>query len=501
MSLETYEFKTPPLVHQKEEFFRSTTDKARAIFWDPGLGKSYLIINQMSYLYQQGLIDTAIIVAPNGVHLNWCLEEIPKHMPDSVRAKCKMLTYVSQKAGSKKAGVERDKFIKHQGLSILFVAYEACITDKFKAFKKQVYEKRKSVFLCLDESHRIKGRTAHVRKTLTATGDRSAYRRILTGTPLETPPDLYGQVRFLERTFWESKGFPTSVEFDAHFCEYEEKSFVQRAKGGGIVRDKDGMPKRNLVQLIKGYKNIDILKEYLKEIGVRLTLEQAGIHLPPVTYSKRYYEMFPEQRRMYDDLKTKFRTEFEDGVVVDAQAAITRLLRLQQIICGYVGVEQDEPVRMIDPKKNPRLDLCLETVEDLPHQVLIWCRFVNDVSQVVDALGKEARRYDGQADEDDRLYAKQAFQAGDLKYLVLTDAGAEGLTLVGAKTSLFYSNSFTMIKRIQKEARNVRIGQTEHTSCIDLVCEGTVDNDIVDALRKKRDLASQLTGDELKSWI
>lgn len=501
MSLKDFQFKTKPFKHQEDIFYDSTEHPFAAYFLDPGCGKTYIIINQIAYLYQQGKIDTALIVAPNGVQLNWCLEEIPKHMPDAVIKATKNLIYIPQKAKSQKAAAERERFIKHQGLSIMFVAYESTITGGFKAFKKQVFNKRKSVFVCLDESHRIKGRKAHVKKTLVATGARASYRRILTGTPVEVPPDIYAQIRFLDQTFWERKGFPTSVEFDAFFCEYEEKSFVQRAKGGGIVREKNGTPKRNLVQLVKGYKNIDVLREYLKEISVRLTLEEAGIHLPPVTYSKRYYEMFPEQRRMYDELKTKFRAEFEDGMVIDGQAAITRLLRLQQIICGYVGTGPGEPIRMIDPNKNPRLDLCLETVEDLPHQVLIWCRFTEDVNQLVKALGKEARRYDGQADEDDRLYAKQAFQAGDLKYLVLTDAGAEGLTLVGAKTSLFYSNSFTMIKRIQKEARNVRIGQTEHTSCIDLVCESTVDNDIVDALRKKRDLASQLTGDELKSWI
>jgi SNF2 family DNA or RNA helicase len=230
-------------------------------------------------------------------------------------------------------------------------------------------------------------------------------------------------------------------------------------------------------------------------------MEMAGIHLPPVTYLKRYYEMFPEQRRMYDELRATYRTEFEDGVEIEAEAAITRLLRLQQIICGYVGTGPGEPIRRISEKENPRLDLALDILEDLPHQVLIWCKFLFDCKQLSDALGKQALRYDGTVDSDGREYAKKSFQAGDIKYLIMTDAGAEGLTLVGAKTSMHYSSNFSMTKRLQKEARNVRIGQTSHTDVIDLICQGTVDNDIIDALRNKYDIASQLTGDKLKSWI
>tara|TARA_R100001480_G_scaffold420_3_gene1081 strand:- start:1037 stop:1219 length:183 start_codon:yes stop_codon:yes gene_type:complete len=56
-------------------------------------------------------------------------------------------------------------------------------------------------------------------------------------------------------------------------------------------------------------------------------------------------------------------------------------------------------------------------------------------------------------------------------------------------------------KRQQSEARIDRIGQTKPMTYIDIMCEDTVDERIVKALRKKVNIASQVMGEELKAWI
>ena len=56
-------------------------------------------------------------------------------------------------------------------------------------------------------------------------------------------------------------------------------------------------------------------------------------------------------------------------------------------------------------------------------------------------------------------------------------------------------------KRQQSEARIDRIGQTKPMTYIDIICEDTVDDRIVKALRKKVNIASQVMGEELKAWI
>ena len=66
---------------------------------------------------------------------------------------------------------------------------------------------------------------------------------------------------------------------------------------------------------------------------------------------------------------------------------------------------------------------------------------------------------------------------------------------------IYYSNVYDLEKRQQSEAIIDRIGQTKPMTYIDIICEDTVDERIVKALRKKVNIASQVMGEELKAWI
>ena len=204
-------------------------------------------------------------------------------------------------------------------------------------------------------------------------------------------------------------------------------------------------------------------------------------------------------------------TELKSGTLVEATLPIVRLLRLQQIICGYVA-QGDEPTEFLG-KTNPRLELVEDLRDSLGHPAIYWARFTKDVDQMMDVLGKEAVRYDGQISPEECERSKQAFQAGDAQWLVGNSAkGAEGLTMTQAKTVVYYSNSFRLITRQQSEDRAHRAGQegAEHAidgrmvngvHYVDLCCADTVDDDIIDSLRANFNIAAQLTGDRLRSWL
>jgi len=66
---------------------------------------------------------------------------------------------------------------------------------------------------------------------------------------------------------------------------------------------------------------------------------------------------------------------------------------------------------------------------------------------------------------------------------------------------IYYSNGYDLEKRQQSEARIDRIGQTKPMTYIDILCEETVDERIVKALRKKINIATEIMGEELKEWI
>jgi SNF2 family DNA or RNA helicase len=66
---------------------------------------------------------------------------------------------------------------------------------------------------------------------------------------------------------------------------------------------------------------------------------------------------------------------------------------------------------------------------------------------------------------------------------------------------VYYSNGYDLEKRQQSEARIDRIGQKKNMTYVDIICEETIDEKIVKALRKKVNIATQIMGEELREWI
>jgi SNF2 family DNA or RNA helicase len=79
--------------------------------------------------------------------------------------------------------------------------------------------------------------------------------------------------------------------------------------------------------------------------------------------------------------------------------------------------------------------------------------------------------------------------------------GGYGLTLTAASIVVYFSNSFDLEVRLQSEDRAHRIGQTKSVTYIDLITPKSVDEKIVQALRDKIDIATQVMGEELKQWL
>ena len=70
-----------------------------------------------------------------------------------------------------------------------------------------------------------------------------------------------------------------------------------------------------------------------------------------------------------------------------------------------------------------------------------------------------------------------------------------------ASTVVYYSNNYDLEKRLQSEDRAHRIGQVNKVTYIDLICENTVDEKIVKALKSKINIANEILGEELREWL
>lgn len=488
-----YQPYTKPFAHQ-EETWRSSRDlKAFAAFWEQGTGKSKLTIDTLGHLYTERQVNGAIIVAPNGVHRNWITDELPTHMHPDIPMEA--FAFKSEASGSKWHAKKVAEVLDTPSdeLALLTISYDAWMTD---AGKKAVWNmmRRRQTMCVLDESHRIKTPTAKRTRSILAGGKHAPYRRILSGTPVTQGPfDLYTQIKYLDDTFWRREAdIESFTAFKTWYGVWEKKWSAHIGKDGGEY------------DALIGYQNLDELSGIIQRISSRVRKEDV-LDLPPKTYTRRYYEMSPAQKRIYDTIEKEFMVWLDSGELITAPLAMVRMLRLQQVLCGYIPVDgAEEPTELIERDNNPRLKLLRDTMEDVNGKTLIWATWTRDVDMIMEMLrgiGRNPVRYDGSVSGDEREAAKRAIKGGDATDFVANSAMSEGLTLNEAKTTIYYNNSYKLIDRKQTEDRNHRIGQDEKVLYIDLICPGTRDEHAIDALIAKHDVASVILGDPMKEWL
>lgn len=474
-----FEFKTKPFRHQLEEFESSRSNLVRGILWQQGTGKSKLVIDQTAWLYDAGEIDALLVLAPNGVHQNWETDELPAHCPIPYQAH----SWSSKSASAKWHQRAVASLLESTDLAILLMSYDAFMTKAGRKLAEKFAEKRKVMCVC-DESQRIKTPRAKRTQSVVAFGRRFEYKRILSGTPITNSPfDIYPQLKFLNEDFWKQHGFARFEPFKTYFGVWEQR-----------INNK-GQRFPNCLY----FKNLEKLYDIVRTICSRVTKEEV-LDLPEKIYSKRYFEMSSQQKNLYEDLKTEFIAKLEGGELVTAPLIVTRILRLQQITCGYLPSDDCEQLNVLP--ENPRLRLLLDTLADVDGQAIIFARFRHDIDQICEELKDQCVRYDGRVGDAARLEARKAFQAGSIHFFVGNPAACGvGLTLHAASTVIYYSNSFNLEHRLQSEDRAHRIGQTCHVRYIDLVAKGTLDAHIVQSLRDKFNIASKITGDEVRKWL
>jgi len=460
------------------------------IFPSGNTGKSKVNVDTAAYLFQQGKIESLLIVAPNGVHSNWLINEIPAHLPDSVDHATAVWS-----ASPKKTDRLRVQDVLRAGpevLKIVAMNVEAMWTKKAKEFAAK-FLALGPCMLVVDESSKIKTPGSKRTRALTLLGKRATYRRILTGTPVTQGPfDLFAQFKFLSPTIMNYSSF---TAFKHRYGEFERKRTTNNRLG---YYDE-------LVQ----YRNIEELQECIRPYS--FTVRKADcLDLPPKVYEQRFIELSPEQRAIYKDLIDNLVAE-HNGIKLTGTMALTQLLRLQQIVGGHVS-DGDNTLPIGD--KNPRLAALLDILDEVDGKVIIWARFRAEIGMIAAALKEKygdgsVVEYHGGCAQDDRAYAITCFQ--DIPYddplsarffIGNQASGGYGLTLTAATTMIYYSNDFSLEHRLQSEDRAHRIGQTKSVTYVDLVAPGTVDEKILAALKGKKDVAEMFSGGKtLEDWL
>ena len=475
-----YKFKTKPYEHQLKALDKSVDKKEYGYFMEMGTGKSKVLIDNMSMLYDKGKINGALIIAPKGVYNNWYSQEIPNHLASHIQPKMVLWTASTSKAKDKEY---QSLFESGYDLHILVMNVEAFSTDKGRLFAGKFLRAHRAL-MAIDESTTIKNPTAKRTKAIVVLGKEAYYKRILTGSPVtKSPLDLFSQCQFLNDSLIES----------ASYYSFKNRYAVMRTHNFGGRR----------VQLVHSYQRLDELASILKKFSYRV-LKEDCLDLPDKIYIKREVELSKEQKEAYSTMKSAALAAVK-GKLATAPHVLTQMMRLHQITCGHLKNDDDS----ISELKNNRMDSLLELLDEVEGKVIIWANYVHDVEKIVaklcDEYGPETVvQYYGATPQPQRQKAIKQFQdpKSKVKYFVGNPQTAGyGITLTEAGTVIYFSNGYDLEKRLQSEDRAHRIGQKKSVTYVDFIAPKTVDEKIVKALRNKIDIASQVMGEELKEWI
>ena len=474
-----YKFKTKPYKHQLNALEKSWNKENFAYFMEMGTGKTKVLIDNLAMLYDKGKVDGALIIAPKGVVKTWYEQELPTHLADHIENVTVLWQPNITKTQEEKLN---SLFETETTLHILIMNVEALSTDKGVKFASKYINSHKTL-MAIDESTTIKNPSAKRTKNIIELGKNAKYRRIMTGSPItKNPLDLYSQCEFLDPWLLD---FTSYYAFRNRYAEMKTMHIHGRS-----------------IQVVSEFKNLGELSETVKTFSDRV-LKEDCLDLPPKNFIKRHIVLTHDQRKIYEQMK-KAAMAVLNGKVTTTMTVLTQLMRLHQITCGHFTAD-DGTTQLID---NNRIKELMNILEETEGKVIIWANYQRDVNliikNVVEKYGKDSIvDYYGLTPQEDRQDNIRKFQNGpECRFLIGTpQTGGYGITLTKANTVVYFSNGYDLEKRLQSEDRAHRIGQKKNVTYIDLIAEDTVDEKIVEALRKKINIASEVLGEELRDWI
>jgi SNF2 family DNA or RNA helicase len=394
--------KTKPYEHQQECFDLIKDKEYYGLFAEPGLGKTKIALDVISYHAKSHKRYKALVVCPNTLVENWA-DEIEKHSS---------LPYILL-LGSK---AQRLKKLSWDS-TIYVINYEST-----RILHKELRE-RGFDYLVLDESTAIKNFKSLQSKACYDISTAVTRRLIMSGTPvMNTPLDIFAQYKVLD-----------PLIFGISFYRFRATYAVM----GGFMN-------KQAIQ----WKNMDNFKRKVWSCAIRKTKDEC-LDLPDKLYQVINVDLTEEQKKVYKKLKEEFIYEFKN-ITVTAPIMLTRLMRFSQITAGFTkdieGVEHEF-------KDNPKVAWLLDFINglDSKSKVVVFCRFRREIRQVEDALRRNATSFVSvHGDTKDRIEKVREFNGeGDIRCFIgqLQTAGI-GINLTSASYCVFMSNSYSYGERI-----------------------------------------------------
>jgi SNF2 family DNA or RNA helicase len=493
-------YKIAPWAHQLKDIQRTAEEchlPGYALFHEMGTGKTSTAINILRTRWQRlQKIESTIIFCPPLVIPNW---EAEWHMHATIAKEKVIQLYGS---GVKRLKTFMEATRNPQEGKIFITNYESMsMDDLFEAFRAWRPE-----VLVFDESHKLKAHNTNRSKKADTLANPvrgiKPYTLLLSGSPiLNSPMDIFQQYRVLDG----------GQRFGANFFAFRAKYF--RDRNSGIPKDRY-FPKWEL--MTKEKDGVDAMGEITQKIfSIASRVEKSQCFDLPELNIPVKVGMSPTQARLYKEMKNDLIT-FLDSKACVATLAITKALRLMQITSGFLAVEQSHEESLADPEgigqtqtrtleATPKIQALKELLDELcveqGRAVLIWATWRHNYEQIREvckSLGLKHVEVHGGISDAKKREAVAAFQTDSSVKVFLghPGSGGIGINLVRASHSIFYSRTFSLEHYLQARSRNHRAGAIgeghKAITHYHLVCEGTIDELVVEKLAGKIEISDKM---------
>ena len=520
-------YKTQPFAHQFEAYNFVGDKNYFALLMQQGTGKTKTVIDIAVDRYLKGEIDAVMVIAPNHVHRQWAVEQIPQHCAVDYKAEA----FSSTAGKGKKIAIYNIIHNKMPVLKWLCVNVEAfSYSSHLEEFRD--YVKYNRVFIILDEATSVKNPTAkrtqniihgcltdckYRGKTLVYCTPLSVDRAILTGTPItNSPVDAWSMFEFLKPNYFDRSYYA----FKAHFTIEQKmviyqgnimrtittplkdinkiKEMVKTSEGAIQAQVDYGISEDNIAyirqhsDLSMPYKYLDELKSKMSEVSFFKNINDC-FDLPPKVYKHVLVSLNDEQKKMYESLEKEYIAEY-NGKTITVLNKITLYTRLSQLASGFMPFEDDETgkTEVKNIGSNPKTEALINEIDNGDYPCIVVTRFTAEAKYLYQELStafkdKSVGIFIGPMKKPNDPIGD--FKSGKVDILIANERMiSKGHNLQLSHTIYFFSSNYSLEDRDQTEDRISRYGQTEKCLITDFIADGTIDMKVYASIKMKRNL-------------
>jgi len=325
----------------------------------------------------------------------------------------------------------------------------------------EILAKTNFLYIVLDESQYIKNPDSKIYNALLKLN--SQFKIILTGTPIENSlQDLWSQLNFVNNGLLGSLSF-----FKENFIDEIEKN--------------------------KNKQTIEKLQKIILPFILRRTKSEVAKDLPSLTEQVIYCEMSEEQRKLYEEEKSKIRNKMlelidlnltrKSGIwIIKAMSQLRQLANHPKMI-GHSDLESG---------KFEEAKEIIETLISENHKVLIFSSFVKHLKIFEEYFIEKNINYSlltGASAKREEIINEFQNNEQNKIFLISVKAGGVGLNLTSADYVIILDPWWNPAVENQAISRAHRIGQDKKVMVYRFISKDTIEEKILKLQSDKLNLA------------